>query len=325
MTKSGAKGAIMAETTVRRVDAVHPHWSGVLLLSMTDDTVAHEGHDSRGTYTLAGEVLTVFWDRHAPDVFHARAGLFLHRSLLNTAPAPDHLSVVAIGGASVQVNALTATVPGEAYAVQIRLRTSDVPVFAQVFIEGQYHSPHLPTDAATILDLGSNVGYAAVSFALRYPGARLLAVEPESGNFAALQQNTAALGARVQALRAAVWTRDGSINLHTQDAGGAPLDAWGFQVSDRPAAMQTPCFSLQSLCDRLDAETIDILKVDIEGAELEVFAETPAAVLRRARLIIIETHDRFRPGSEAAVRRALAADFTELPGKSENLFFRRRF
>ncbi|GAB0113784.1 hypothetical protein [Acidisoma sp. C75] len=59
-------------------------------------------------------------------MFLARAGLFLHRSLLNTAPAPDRLSVVGIGGASVKLNALSVTVPGDAYDVTIRLRREDM-------------------------------------------------------------------------------------------------------------------------------------------------------------------------------------------------------
>jgi hypothetical protein len=41
-------------------------------------------------------------------------------------------------------------------------------------------------------------------------------------------------------------------------------------------------------------------------------------------MIIIETHDRFRPGSEAAVRKALAPSFEEQPRNGENLFFVRK-
>jgi hypothetical protein len=63
----------MTEQQFRRVDAVHPHWSGVLLLWTTDNAAAHEGHASRGTYELAGPQLTIFWHGYAPDIFVEKA------------------------------------------------------------------------------------------------------------------------------------------------------------------------------------------------------------------------------------------------------------
>jgi FkbM family methyltransferase len=318
------EGFMMEETGFRRIDAIHPHWSGVLRLSTTGNAASHEGHDSRGTYELVGPQLTIFWDRHAPDVFLESAGVFVHRTLSKSAAEADHLSVVAIGGLPVKVNRVSAVVPDSSYEVWLRLRTSDVLVFGQVFLQRDYDSPDLPERAEVIVDLGGNVGYAAVFFGLRYPSAQLVVLEPESGNFAMLRENTAALGARVRPVRAAAWTHDGMVNLQTALPDGSPMGAWAFQVSDAPAPATTPCMTVQTLFDSHGFATVDILKIDIEGAELEVFTQAPAAVLRRARLIIVETHDRFRPGSEAAVRAALAADFEELPPTGENLLFRRR-
>lgn len=314
----------MEEMEFRRVDAIHPHWSGVLRLSTTSNAAAHEGHDSRGTYELAGSQLTIFWDRHAPDVFLERAGVFVHRTLSKSAAEADHLSVLAIGGLPVKVNRVAAVIPDSTYEVWLRLRTSDVLVFGQVFLQREYDSLDLPEDAEAIVDLGGNVGYAAVFLGLRYPRAQLVVLEPEPGNFAMLRENTVALGERVRPVRAAAWTHDGVVNLQTALPDGSPMGSWAFQVSDRPAQAITSCMTLQTVFDRHGFETVDILKVDIEGAELEVFTQAPPDVLRRARLVIVETHDRFRPGSEAAVRRALAGAFEELRPKGENLLFRRR-
>ncbi len=69
---------------------------------------------------------------------------------------------------------------------------------------------------------------------------------------------------------------------------------------------------------------VDILKIDIEGAELEIFSEGSEEWLSKIGLIIVETHERFRPGSDGAVRNALRPMFDELPGRAENLFFRRK-
>ena len=160
---------------------------------------------------------------------------------------------------------------------------------------------------------------------MRYPAARILAVEPEYGNFKLMEDNTRALGARIQPLNAAVWKEDGSINLHTENDAGLPLGAWGVQVSERTTAASKPtaCFRMETLLDRFGFDTVDNLKIDIEGAELEMFSSAAQRWLPRVKLIIIETHDRFRPGSDAAVCNAVAPMFERLPSRGENQFFRR--
>jgi hypothetical protein len=79
-----------------------------------------------------------------------------------------------------------------------------------------------------------------------------------------------------------------------------------------------------TLLDQAGFHHVDILKIDIEGAELEVFSNGAEEWLSRVNLIIIETHDRFRPGSEEAVRKAVHPMFDELTPSGESLFFRRK-
>ncbi len=176
------------------------------------------------------------------------------------------------------------------------------------------------------MDLGANVGLASVFFGLKYPHARILAVEPEASNHAAMLTNLAALGDRVQTRLAAVWVRDACVNLHTEDEHGVPLGEWGARVSEQPAGSgkTTKCFRLKTLLDEAGFATVDILKVDIEGAEREIFVSEPEEWLPRVNFIIVETHDRFRPGSEQAVRLTLRPMFEELPARGGTLFFRRR-
>jgi FkbM family methyltransferase len=137
--------------------------------------------------------------------------------------------------------------------------------------------------------------------------------------------NTAALGDRVQALHGAAWITDGHINLQTHNETGAPLGEWGVQVPARPGAWNrlTRCYRIGTLLDDAAFDTVDILKVDIEGAELELFAHGAHQWLPRVRRVVVETHDRFRPGSDDAVRAAMLPLFEELPRSGENLIFRR--
>jgi hypothetical protein len=130
----------------------------------------------------------------------------------------------------------------------------------------------------------------------------------------------------VQKQHAAVWTKDGALSLRLDDDRGRSLGSWGVQVSDRLGEPEhsVKCYKLATLLDKAQFRTVDILKIDIEGAELELFSHDAAEWLPRVNLIIIETHDRFRPGSEEAVRRAIRGTFEELPRAGENLLFRRR-
>jgi hypothetical protein len=70
---------------------------------------------------------------------------------------------------------------------------------------------------------------------------------------------------------------------------------------------------LETLLAIADIQHIDILKIDIESAELELFKSRSEYWLDRVDMIIIETHDRFRPGSETAVRDALKEKFEKTP------------
>ena len=229
------------------------------------------------------------------------------------------------GGVPSLVDKITIKIPRSHYPVQLRVSTSDIYTYNQIYVAREYDSPDLPAKANTIVDLGANIGLATIFFALRYPNARLLSVEPDPENFAQLSINVAPLGARVQTLMAAAWSRDGTLSLVREDIEGNSLDAWGVQVAEQsePSANNVPSYSMPALMARAKIDYVDILKVDIEGAEKEIFSNATDDWLTRIGMIIVETHDRFNPGSEAAVRDAIKSTFEELPRSGENLLFRR--
>jgi FkbM family methyltransferase len=188
-----------------------------------------------------------------------------------------------------------------------------------------HDSPHLPQDATAIVDLGANIGLATMFFAIKYPDARILAVEPEEDNYDMLVGNTSGLGSRLKAVNAAAWTHDGIINLQTEDIHGKHLEAWAYQVTSDVGRSKRAvrCSTLKTLLDNAGLDTVDILKIDIEGSELELFSENTEGWINRAEFIMVETHDRFRPGTDSAVRRALQPKFQELPRSAEHLLFKR--
>lgn len=181
----------------------------------------------------------------------------------------------------------------------IRIGTSDLPTFEQVFLERDYQID-LGFTPRIIVDGGANAGYASAYFASRYPDATILAVEPEASNFALLQKNVAGLP-NVRPIRAALWNRRTNLKIENPDD-----DKWAFRVTevDEPAADAIPALTIDDLVAMGGAGRIDLLKLDIEGAERDVFASNYQDWLGKVRAIIIELHDSTLAGCSTAFYRA---------------------
>jgi FkbM family methyltransferase len=136
-------------------------------------------------------------------------------------------------------------------------------VLEEMFVDEVY-SVDLPADASTIVDLGSNVGLAALYFRARWPGARVLAVEPNPAVLGRLRRNVAHLEG-VTIAPVAVADRDGEGRLDV------PSGSWSGRLGNgrgHPVATVT----LDTLLADHRVASVDVLKFDIEGAEFSVLA-----------------------------------------------------
>ena len=209
--------------------------------------------------------------------------------------------------------------------LSMRIDDSDIRVFKQIFVDNEYDSLNLPETANTIVDLGANIGLSALFFVKKYPNAHIIAVEPDTVNFEFMKRNLEDYSNHVALLQAAIWPSDGEVSLVEHDESNEGLGAWGYRTETltEGAEASVSAISIPTLMNQFSMDFIDILKVDIEGAEYELFEKDYESWLDKVGLIIIETHDRFKPNSEAMVRNALNGRFTELPLKGENLFFKK--
>lgn len=208
------------------------------------------------------------------------------------------------------------TWPG--YAAPFRLRMdggSDIATFDEVIVDRCYDLPFelAPT---TIIDAGANIGLTAAYFAVTYPDATIVTIEPDPSNFELLQHNVAPY-ANVHPVRAAVWTSSGTVRLG--DPRNGPR---GFRVDDAaPRGFDVDAVTLVEIMDRFGMDTVDLLKIDVEGAEVELFAD-PSAWIDRVGAIAIELHDRARPGCSRALFGA-TGDFEDEWLRGETTFLRR--
>jgi FkbM family methyltransferase len=186
--------------------------------------------------------------------------------------------------------------PGIPGSVHIRIRTTDEGAYEQIF-EDQQYAIDLPFSPRVIVDAGANIGTASIYFAHRYPEARIIAIEAEASNFALLSKNAQPYP-KITPIHAALWSHDGEMSLTLPEAAKGPHEKWAFYVHDGPG---TPVrtISMRSLMNEMKIASIDVLKVDIEGAEKEVFESCDW--IDAVRCVMIELHDRFKPGCSAAV------------------------
>jgi FkbM family methyltransferase len=190
--------------------------------------------------------------------------------------------------------------PISLHPLWMRLGTSDVDVYRQVFLEREYACLDGIGDAKLIVDCGANVGFSAAYFLSRYKDAEVVAVEPDAANFDMLQRNTAPFGDRIRTLRAGIWSHNAGLSVRSSGDGRE----WSFTVVETPQG-ETPDIegiSLEDLLCRPGCAPIDILKMDIEGSEKIVFSNGHERWLPLVRNIVIELHG---IDCEAAVDRAL--------------------
>jgi FkbM family methyltransferase len=220
-------------------------------------------------------------------------------------------------GSRLGVGSVTVTPKAIGSPVTFRTGTSDWACYRQVIVSHEYDFPY-PATARTIIDAGAYVGFSAIYFAKKYPDAVILAIEPDAENFALLQRNTRAFP-QITTIHAAVWGE--TKQLSVVDAGGRE---WGFQTVDTTPPRRrspVPALAMATLLETYGIERVDILKVDIEGAERQVFARADGWI-DRVGSIVIELHDRFAPGCSEVVRSAVRS-FDVCSQRGDSTFFGR--
>ena len=191
-------------------------------------------------------------------------------------------------------------VPGFNHPVTLRAGTSDVLAFIQILIDGELDFP-MDEEPATIVDAGANIGLASLYFAHRFPQAKIVALEVDQSNFELLVRNTKAY-ANITCLKNALWSKQAQLNiLNPKD------EPWAFRVGEVASDDGTsiPALGVDDLLTEFESGRIDLLKVDIEGAEKEVFQNGTAKWIHRIGVLAVELHDHIVPGASQSLNQAL--------------------
>ncbi len=202
------------------------------------------------------------------------------------------LAIRRLDYAGVSGTLVSVPVPGGPALVG-RARTHDGAVIRQIYLWRELEAD-FPGAVRTIVDAGANIGVSARYLAQRFPGARIVCLEVDRGNVELLSRNVGSVpGAQVRSQ--ALWGRRARVAIENPTAATD-----GYRCIER-ADGPIDAVGLADLLDELGLETLDLLKLDIEGAELEVFTREPERWLPRVRMIMVELHDRYRPGCTQAM------------------------
>lgn len=173
------------------------------------------------------------------------------------------------------------------------------------------------TSPALILDLGANIGVASCYFAQSFPDAVIVAVEPSSKNFDLLKKNTLGIP-QVRLVHGAVGASAGKVGLFDSGAGNNAFRTFG---DESQKSETVDCFSIQDLMAAHSDSTPFLIKIDIEGAEKNLFGGNTDWI-DAFKVIVVETHDWMLPGQAISsnLLTALGGRRRDLVFQGENLF-----
>lgn len=189
------------------------------------------------------------------------------------------------------------------YGVAIKLRkrpSSDLNVFAQIYQYKEYKplvatfQKYFPKDEKlNIIDAGSNIGLTSVYLSKYFPDSNFITIEPDTSNFKNVSYNLEANGIQnAVKIKGGLWSKNTNLKLVNDFRD---KNDWSIRVEETNEEGDLKAFSVNYLRNEHHFETIDILKIDIEGSEKEVFTGATADVsfLSKTKCIAIEIHDEF--------------------------------
>ena len=172
-------------------------------------------------------------------------------------------------------------------------------LFYEQFVADSYLPAwfYSPKPGHVVLDCGANMGMFAIRLAVAAPGITVHCFEPAASARSRLHANLAAnnlLGhAAIHPL--AIAGHCGSVVLyHTWASGHRSIFAYDRVLSG--AGEECECVDLNRAVEMCNADRIDLLKIDVEGAEIEILEAASDATLSAVRRVVVEYHEHIRPG-----------------------------
>lgn len=181
------------------------------------------------------------------------------------------------------------------FNILLRKNGSDIEVYNQIMVDKEYQiildyfninsiRPKL------IIDCGANIGLTSLVFAIQYKEANIISVEPDQGNFLQLVNNTKKFK-NIFPFQNAIWSSNIKLNIDRNYRDGKD---WSIRtVKHKTNSDQIiESITISQLIDSSGFKEVDLLKIDVEGAEKNLFKDKNTCdFLAKTKCIAVEIHD----------------------------------
>jgi FkbM family methyltransferase len=169
------------------------------------------------------------------------------------------------------------------------------------FLVNDIYNINCSYEPSIIIDGGAHVGMTTIYFANRFPNAKIYSIEPNIENYKLLVKNT--FYYNVTAINAALWNKLENVSIF--DNGKDDKDVC-FHIrknkTSKKEVAKINTITVPCLMSLYNITHIDILKMNIEGSEIEVLESSPEWI-DKISSIIVEEHDRFREGCTETINK----------------------
>lgn len=210
-------------------------------------------------------------------------------------------------------------------AVDVILRkdTSDLFVLNQVILQNEYaplydmiSQREDRNEIKVIVDVGANIGVTTLYFSSLFPKASIYAIEPSGRNFEILQENIDVNGIAAFPINKALLASPAKVKLINTFRDKRD---WSTRVVRSECENDIEAVAFTDLKLALGLDKIDILKIDIEGHEVELFnSKAFLSELETVKFIAIEIHE--EEADRIAIINTLQKHGYTLISKGETLF-----
>lgn len=189
---------------------------------------------------------------------------------------------------------------GQAISIEAGSAVNALEIYQEIFRDEEHSNVQnfVPTKKTEIiLDFGANYGFYAMWAKKKSPNAHILCVEPNPFVFKHLKKNLAHLP-NIELCQKALASKNGQAEFdfirQIPSIGGKTIKMihrdWLDEKMVDSCTVKT--ISINSILKRYADQSVDILKMDIEGAEGEVIAGTSHALLESVNKIVLERHSK---------------------------------
>jgi FkbM family methyltransferase len=167
-------------------------------------------------------------------------------------------------------------------------------IYMELFREKHHSklSSFLPTNDSIIIDLGANEGYYVLKAKESAPKSKIIAVEPNPTAFNVLKRNIEANKLKnVILVNKAVTSKNGRVKFEIvkgRSGVGAVKVYKEFRRNLKKIIVDS--ITLENLCKKYKIDKIDLLKIDVEGSEVDIL-KSSKDILPKVKKAIIEYHN----------------------------------